>query len=112
VLLVDDEDAVEQLAADGADEAFGDRVRPGCLDRCSDDLYAGGGEYGIEGDGEFGVAVPDEKPEPASGVVGVHGQVAGQLGQPRCGRVCGDTEDVDPPMTKNAYSRCRAMVSR
>ena len=50
VLLVDDEDAVEELAADGADEAFGDRVRPGCLDRCSDDLYAGGGEYGVEGD--------------------------------------------------------------
>ena len=30
VLLVDDQDVVEYFAADGADEAFGDRVGPRC----------------------------------------------------------------------------------
>jgi hypothetical protein len=35
--LVDDEDAVEQFAAEAADEAFGDRVGPRCPYRCPDD---------------------------------------------------------------------------
>ena len=39
----------------------------------------------------------------------VHGQVAGQLGQPRAGGVRGDAEEVDAvvvcSMTKNAKSR-------
>ena len=33
VALVDDEDAVEEFAADGADEAFGDGVGPRCPHR-------------------------------------------------------------------------------
>jgi len=75
VLLVDDEDAVEELAADGADEALGDGIRSGCPRRRSDDLYVDGGEDGVEGGGELGVAVPDENPELAAGVVEVHGQL-------------------------------------
>jgi hypothetical protein len=35
--LVDDQDAVEQFAAEAADEAFGDRVGPRRPDRCLDD---------------------------------------------------------------------------
>ena len=69
--LVDDEDAVEELAADASDEAFGDRVGPRCPHRCLDDADVDSGEHGVEGGGELGVAVPDEEPEPLSGVVEV-----------------------------------------
>jgi hypothetical protein len=37
VALIDDQDAVEEFAADGADEAFGDGVGPRCPHRCLDD---------------------------------------------------------------------------
>ena len=43
---------------------------------------------------ELGVAVPDEEPEAAAGVVEVHEQVAGLLGQPGAGGMGGDAEDV------------------
>jgi hypothetical protein len=41
VPLVDDQKTVEQFAADGADEALGDRIRPRCAHRCHDDLNVG-----------------------------------------------------------------------
>jgi hypothetical protein len=44
--------------------------------------------------GELGVAVPDEEPEATAGVVEVHEQVAGLLGQPGAGGMRGDAEDV------------------
>jgi hypothetical protein len=54
--------------------------------------------------GEFGVANADKEPKPLDGIVEVHGQVAGLLGQPCSGR--GDAEDVDAAggvlVTKNA----------
>ena len=71
VLLVDDQDPVEEFAADGADEAFGDGVGLRCPHRCLDDADVDGGEHGVEGGGELGVAVPEEEPEPLSGVVEV-----------------------------------------
>jgi hypothetical protein len=37
VPLVDDQQTVEKFAADGADEAFGDRVGPRCPHRRLDD---------------------------------------------------------------------------
>ena len=37
VPLVDDQDSVEELAADGADETFGDGIGPRCADRRPDD---------------------------------------------------------------------------
>lgn len=38
---------------------------------------------GVEGGGELGVSIVEEKPEPLAGVVEIHGRVAGLLGQPR-----------------------------
>ena len=96
VSLVDDQDAVEEFAADGADEAFGDGVGPRRPHRCLDDPDVDGGEDGVEGGGELGVAVPDEEPEATAGVVEIHEQVAGLLGQPGTGGVRGDAEDVHP----------------
>jgi hypothetical protein len=65
VSLVDDQGAVEEFAADRADEALGDRVRPWCPYRCLDDLDVDGGEDGVEGGGELAVSVSDEEPEAA-----------------------------------------------
>src|SRR4030095_2822821 len=79
VSLVDDQHSVEQFAADAADEAFGDGIRPGGPYRCPDDPDVDGGEDGVEGCGELGVAVPDQEPEPCAGLFEVHGQVAGLL---------------------------------
>jgi hypothetical protein len=41
--LVDDQGAVEEFAADAADEAFGDRVGPWRPHRCFDDADDPGG---------------------------------------------------------------------
>ncbi len=86
VSLVDDQDAVEQFAADAADEAFGDGVGPRRSYRRVDDPDIDGGEDGVEGGGEPSVAVSDKEPQLSTGVVGVHGEVAGLLCQPGCGR--------------------------
>jgi hypothetical protein len=95
VPLVDDEKAVEEFAADGADEAFRDGVCARCAHRRLEDLDVDSGEHGVEGGGELAVAVADEESEVPVGVVEVHEQVAGLLGEPGCGRVGGDAEDVD-----------------
>ena len=94
VPLVDDQDAVEELAAEAADEAFGDRVGPWRPHRRPEDADLDGGEDRVERRGELGIAVPDEEPEAPSGVVEIHAEVAGLLGQPGSGGMCGDAEDV------------------
>jgi len=83
-------------ASGAADEAFGNRVGPRRLHRCLDDADVGGGEDRVERGGELGVAVPNEELDAAAGVVEVHKQVAGQLGQPGAGGMRGDAEDVHP----------------
>jgi hypothetical protein len=75
VVVVDDEDAkdtlemapvhdqqpVEALGADGADEALRNGVRSRCADRCADDLDALACEDRVEVACEFAVAVADLK---------------------------------------------------
>jgi hypothetical protein len=114
--LVGDEDAVEELASDAADEAFGDRVGPRCPHWCLDDADVDGGEHGVDGGGELGVAVSDEEPEAPAGVVEVPEQVAGcWVSQAPVGWVVTPgmgTRRVVCSMTKETYSRGRVMVSR
>ena len=75
-----------------------------------------GGEHGVEGGGELGVAVPDEEPEAPAGVVEVHERLrACWVSQAPVGwavtpRMC--TRRVACSMTKKTYSRRRVMVSR
>jgi hypothetical protein len=94
VLLVDRQYAVEEFAANAADEAFGDGIGPWRTHRGLDDADVDGGEDGVKGGRELGVTVPDEEPEAAAGVLEVHEQVARLLGQPGSGGVAGDAEDV------------------
>jgi hypothetical protein len=59
---VEDQEPVETFHADGADEAFGDGVRFGRLDRCADELDPFAAEDAVEVAGELGVAVSDKEP--------------------------------------------------
>jgi hypothetical protein len=96
VSLVDDQEAVEEFVADCPDEALGDRICPRCPHRRPDGADVDGGADGVEGGGEPAVAVADEEPDAAVGVIEVHQQVAGELGEPGFGRMGGDAEDVHP----------------
>jgi hypothetical protein len=57
--LVDDQKTVEEFAADGADEALGDRVRSRCVLTSWMSMAANG----VEGGGELVVAVADQDPK-------------------------------------------------
>jgi hypothetical protein len=93
--LIDDQDPVQELASDAAHEAFGSGIRSWRSHRRLDHLDAGRTEHRVEHSGELGVAVSDEEPETPAGLVEVHHQVTGQLGEPDTGGVCGDAENVD-----------------
>ena len=58
-----DQELVEAFPAQCLDEAFRDRVRPGCPDRGADDPDVGTNEDGVERGGELGVPVADQEPE-------------------------------------------------
>ena len=60
VSTIHDQEPIEALRADGADEALGDRVRS---DWCLDDLSALAGEDGVEVARELAVAVADQEAE-------------------------------------------------
>ena len=59
--LPEDQHAVEELAAQGADEALADRVHPRSLDGGAQDPGAGGLEDGIERGREIRSAVSDKE---------------------------------------------------
>jgi hypothetical protein len=94
VSLIEDQGVIEQLAADSADEALGDRVRSRCPNRGPDDFDGDGGEDGIEAGSELAVAVTDQEPEASVGVVQAHEQVACELSQPGAGGMSGHAQDV------------------
>jgi len=81
VCLVDNQHAVQELAAQGADEPFADRVHPRSLDGGARDRGAGGFEDGVERGGEVGTAVADQESDVLEPRVEVHGQVAGSSGE-------------------------------
>jgi hypothetical protein len=73
MLFVVDQEPVGAFASDGADPAFGDRVRPWCADRCPDHSGTERGEHLIEHACELRVAVPDEELQLLGSVAHVHG---------------------------------------
>jgi len=58
--LAEDQHAVEELAAQGADEALADRVHARRPDSGAQDPSAGGLEDGVKGAGEVRSAVADQ----------------------------------------------------
>jgi hypothetical protein len=92
-----DQHPVQALAAGTADPAFGDRIRPGRLDKCLDDPHADRGEYHVEGGGELGIPVSDQELQAVNVILEVHEQVAGLLGHPRASRMGGDPGQVHAP---------------
>jgi hypothetical protein len=61
VLLAEDQDAVQELAVQGADEALADRAHARRLDSGAQDPGAGGLEDGVERGREIRAAVADEE---------------------------------------------------
>ena len=105
VPLIDDQEAVEELTAKGADEAFGDGVGPRRSYRRLDDPDVGRGEYGVEGRDELGVTVADQEPEATAGVIQIQRLRACWVSHAPVGRVVTPrmcTRRVACSMTKNA----------
>jgi hypothetical protein len=72
------------------------RPDPGHLNTAQHGRDAGVGEDGIEEGGVLAVAIANDVPDPAFGVVQIHGEVAGGLRDPGGGRVGGGAENSDP----------------
>jgi hypothetical protein len=93
--LVPDQGSVEEFPAAGAYPPFHDRVHPWDSDAAAYNRDPGVGEDRVEQRRVFTVAVADEVVGGRAGVVEVHGEVAGGLGDPGRGGVRGGAEDPD-----------------
>ena len=82
----EDEQVVQQLSPSGADEPFGDRVRPRGPIGQFQDLHALGAEDLIEAGGELAVAITEQEVGPERPVLELPGQVPSLLGHPLAGR--------------------------
>ena len=63
MMLIDDQQPVQDLPAQGADDSLADRVRSGRLRRAGENPDPFRLEYGVEGAGELAGAVPDQEPD-------------------------------------------------
>ena len=94
---VPDDGAVEELASQGADPAFGERVRHGGAYRCGEDLAAFGSEDLVEGVDELAAAVAHECPSAGELVDVTEQQVPRGLGGPDAAGVVRDPYEVHAP---------------
>ena len=84
--LTEDQHAIQELAAQGADEALADRVHARSLDCGRQDPGAGGLEDGVERGGEVRAAVADQESDVLEPLAEGQGEVAGLLHRPARGR--------------------------
>src|SRR5437016_2385943 len=94
--LAEDQHTVQELSAQGADEALADRIHARRLDSGSQDPGTGGLEYCVEGGGEVRSAVADQELDLLEPLVEADGEVASLLDSPLAGGVGGDTAEVHP----------------
>jgi hypothetical protein len=94
MVFAEDQHAVQDLAAQGADKALADRVHPRSLDSGEHDPGAGRPEDGVEGGGEVRSSVADEELDVLRPVAEGHCEVAGLLCGPFPGGVRGDAAQV------------------
>jgi hypothetical protein len=92
---VKDQEPVEALCADSADEAFGGRVRFRRAHRRLDDADAFAGEDRVEVAGELAVAVADQEAKRCRLFLERPGELARLLGDPGSGWVRGAAGQVD-----------------
>src|SRR5262245_11265008 len=90
-----DQEPVEALSANGADETLGDCVRFRRSYWRLDDADAFAGEDGVEVAGEFAVAVADQEAEPPRLRLQCPGELARLLGDPGSVRVGGAAGEVN-----------------
>src|SRR3989442_8254549 len=93
--LAEDEHAVGDLTADGADEPFRVRVGPRASRRDPAPGDTRIGQNGVEGVGELAGPVTDEESELPGACAEIHEQIAGLLGGPQTVGVGGDAHDVN-----------------
>jgi hypothetical protein len=91
VPLVPDQGPVEQLAPAGLHPSLHDRVHSRHLNTAEHCFDPGVLEHGVEQAGELAVAVPDQEPRPAAGILQVHDEVLRGLGYPGGSGVRGGT---------------------
>jgi hypothetical protein len=78
----EDENPVHTLTPDSADEALGERVRPGCPDRSADGPNALGAEDLVEAGRELGVVIADQELDRSCTLCELMGQFPGLLDDP------------------------------
>src|SRR5258705_13348791 len=96
---VHDQEPVEAVGPDGADEALGGRVRLRRPHRRLDDLDVFAGEDGVEVAGELAIAVADQEAKRSWSLLERPGELARLLGDPRSARVGGVAGEMDAPAT-------------
>ncbi len=80
--LTEDQQTVGQFGSEGADEPFGETVRPRATRRNPDHLDAHIGEDGVKGCCELAGPVANEDPELGDAIAEIHDEVADLLGGP------------------------------
>ncbi len=63
MVAIEDQDPIEALTTDAANQALHVGVRSGCSNRCPDDPDRLGAEYLVERGRELAVAVVDQEPD-------------------------------------------------
>ncbi len=105
VPLTEDQHTVGQFGSEGADEPFGETVRPRATRRNPDHLDAHIGEDGVEGCGELAGPVANEDPKLGDATAQIHDEIADLLGGPSaigvCGRAQRCTDRLATSRTKN-----------
>ena len=93
---VEDQEPVETLRSDGADEALGNRVRLCRSHRRADDLDPFASEDGVEVTRELAVAIPDQKAHRRRTLRQSPSELTGLLGDPGAARVRRAAGEMNP----------------
>jgi hypothetical protein len=96
VVLVDDQQTVQELPAEGADHPFADGVRSRRPRQAGENPDAVCQEYGVQGVGALTCTVPDQESDWRGALLEIHQEVAGRLRCPRAVGVLGDAAQVNP----------------
>src|SRR5215211_1734759 len=93
---VEDQEPVETLPSDGADEALGNRVRHWRTHRRADDLDPFASEDAVEVTRELAVAIPDQKAHRPRTLRQSPSELTGLLGDPGAARVGRAAAEMHP----------------